>query len=151
MNLQEEVLIPRDRQTVFEALNNIDILKASIPGCQELTWMGQDDLQARIVVKFGPVKANFLSKVTLDSSNGPEQFSLKGTGDAGAAGSATGGADVQLVEQGENTLLRYEAKIDVVGKLAQLSIRLIEGTSRKLAKQFFVNFADAIQSDTEAP
>jgi carbon monoxide dehydrogenase subunit G len=148
MILQEEVLIPRDRQTVFAALNDIDILKASIPGCEELTRKDDDELEAKIVVKFGPVKASFLSTVTLDASKGPEQFVLNGTGDAGSVGSAKGGADVYLAEQGDETLLSYEVKIDVVGKLAQLGSRLMEGTTRKLAKKFFANFESALQSDS---
>lgn len=144
MVLEEEVLIPRDRQTVFEALNNTDILKASIPGCEELTRSEDDELEAKIVVKFGPVKASFLSKVSLDASGGPETFLLQGTGDAGAAGSAKGAADVRLSEQGDDTLLKYEVKIDVVGKLAQLGSRLMEGTTKKLAKKFFSNFENAL-------
>lgn len=149
MVLEDEVLIPRDRQTVFNALNDTDILKASIPGCEELSRTEEDQLEAKIVVKFGPVKAGFLSKVTLDASAGPENFSLQGTGDAGAAGSARGTADVQLNEQGEDTLLRYEVKIDVVGKLAQLGSRLMEGTTKKLARKFFSNFEQALLSDPD--
>lgn len=148
MILEEEVLIPRDRQTVFNALNDTDILKASIPGCEELSRTEDDKLEAKIVVKFGPVKAGFLSKVTLNASGGPETFLLHGTGDAGAAGSAKGTADIKLDEQGENTLLRYEVKIDVVGKLAQLGSRLMEGTTKKLAKKFFSNFENALLTDS---
>jgi len=149
MILQEEVLIPRDRQTVFDALNDIDILKASIPGCESLSREGENDLKARIVVRFGPVKAGFDSDVTLDHSGSPEKFLLSGAGDAGSVGSATGGADVTLIEQGEDTLLQYEVKIDVVGKLAQIGSRLMEGTTRKLAKKFFSNFEAALLADPD--
>jgi len=140
MILQEEVLIPRDQQTVFDALNDIDILQASIPGCEELTHVSDDELEALIVVKFGPVKASFSSKVTLDKSGGPDKFNLSGSGDAGSVGSATGGADVSLTAQGEETLLSYNVKIDVVGKLAQLGSRLMEGTTKRIIKKFFSNF-----------
>jgi len=150
MNLQDEVLIPRDRQTVFDALNDIEILKASIPGCEELTKVGDDQLEAKIVVRFGPVKASFASIVTLDATAGPEQFSLSGSGDAGAVGSAKGGAEVNLTRQGGGTLLSYDVKIDVVGKLAQLGSRLMEGTTRKLAKQFFTNFEAALLADGDS-
>lgn len=150
MVLQEEVLIPRDRQAVFDALNDTDILKASIPGCEELTLASENELEAKIVVKFGPVKASFLSKVTLDASEGPARFSLNGTGDAGAVGSAKGGAEVTLAEQGADTLLSYEVTIDVVGKLAQLGSRLMEGTTRKLAKKFFSNFEAALLADPDS-
>lgn len=144
MILSEEVLIARDRVTVFRALNDIDILKASIPGCEELLRVGDDDLEATIVVRFGPVKASFRSLVTLDGTQGPEKFLLSGQGDAGAVGSARGGADVTLVEQDQDTLLNYEVRIDVVGKLAQLGSRLMEGTTKKLAKKFFSNFESAL-------
>lgn len=150
MNLQDEVLIPRDRQTVFDALNDTEILKASIPGCEELIRLENDQLEAKIVVRFGPVKASFASLVTLDASAGPAQFSLSGTGDAGAVGSAKGGAKVDLAEQGDKgdeTLLSYEVQIDIVGKLAQLGSRLMEGTTRKLAKKFFTNFETALLAD----
>ena len=147
MILQDEVQIPRDRQTVFGALNDTEILKASIPGCEELTRVNDDQLEAKIVVRFGPVKASFASTVTLDASGGPEKFSLSGSGDAGAVGSAKGGAEVNLTEQGQATLLSYEVKIDVVGKLAQLGSRLMEGTTRKLAKKFFTNFETALLAD----
>lgn len=150
MILKDEVLIPRGRQTVFDALNDTDILKASIPGCEELTKVGDDQLDAKIVVRFGPVKASFASTVTLDASGGPSRFTLSGSGDAGAVGSAKGGAQVNLAEQGEETLLSYEVKIDVVGKLAQLGSRLMEGTTRKLAKKFFTNFETALLSDGES-
>jgi len=148
MLLQEEVLIPRDQQTVFNALNDINILKASIPGCEELSLISEDELEALIVVRFGPVKASFSSTVTLDRSAGPEKFVLSGAGDAGSVGSATGGADVTLTAQDEETLLNYEVKIDVVGKLAQLGSRLMEGTTKRLAKKFFANFeAQLLQDD----
>ena len=151
MNLQEEVLIPRDKQTVFDALNDIDILKASIPGCEELTRVEEDELEAKIVVKFGPVKASFSSRVTLDATEGPDRFMLSGTGDAGSMGSAKGGAEVTLVQQqNDETLLSYEVKIDVVGKLAQVGSRLMEGTTRKLAKKFFANFEAALLAESES-
>ena len=149
MNLSDEVLIPRDRQTVFAALNDIDNLKASIPGCEELIRVEDDQLEAKIVVRFGPVKAGFSSEVSLDASEGPARFVLSGKGDAGAVGSATGGAEVNLADQGEQTLLSYEVKIDVVGKLAQVGSRLMEGTTRKLAKKFFTNFEAALLADEE--
>ena len=149
MILQDEVLIPRDRQTVFDALNDTEILKASIPGCEELIRAADDQLEAKIVVRFGPVKASFASVVMLDASGGPAQFLLSGSGDAGAVGSAKGGAEVNLAEQGEETLLSYEVKIDIVGKLAQLGSRLMEGTTRKLAKKFFTNFETALLADGE--
>lgn len=146
MILKDEVQIPLDRNTVFQGLNDPEILKESIPGCEELTSKSDTELDAVVVVKFGPVKAKFNSNVELDPSAGPEQFKLTGKGDAGAAGLADGGADVQLTENAEGTLLAYEVKINISGKLAQVGSRLIEGTSKKLAKKFFANFEEALLS-----
>lgn len=145
MILTEEVQIPMDRQTVFNALNDLDILKKSIPGCEELTEISENKLEALVVVKFGPMKASFNSNVDLDPSQGPELFKLSGNGDAGVAGFANGGADVQLDENPDGTtLLTYTVNIDISGKLAQVGGRLIEGTSKRLAKKFFSNFEEAL-------
>lgn len=144
MILTDEVQIPLDRNTVFQALNDPEILKQSIPGCEEIKSHSETELEATVVVKFGPVKASFSSNVELDPSAGPEQFTLNGSGDAGVAGFAKGGADVKLTENAEGTLLNYEVNIDISGKLAQVGSRLIEGTSKRLAKKFFVNFEEAL-------
>jgi len=144
MNLQEEVTIPRDRATVYAALNDPEILKASIPGCESLTKISDTEMEATVVVKFGPVKATFSSEVTLNTEGEPERFSLTGKGDAGIAGFAKGGADVVLTDQGEETKLNYEVQIDISGKLAQVGSRLIEGTCKRLAKKFFQNFEQAV-------
>ena len=146
MILKDEVQIPLDRNTVFQGLNDPEILKESIPGCEELTSKSDTELDAVVVVKFGPVKAKFNSNVELDPSAGPELFKLTGKGDAGVAGFANGGADVLLTENAEGTLLAYEVNINISGKLAQVGSRLIEGTSKKLAKKFFVNFEEALLS-----
>ncbi len=146
MILKDEVQIPLDRNTVFNALNDPEILKLSIPGCEEINSHSDTELEAVVVVKFGPVKASFNSNVELDPSAGPEQFKLSGSGDAGVAGFAKGGADVLLSENDDGTLLAYEVNIDISGKLAQVGSRLIEGTSKRLAKKFFVNFEEALMS-----
>jgi len=129
---------------VFNALNDPEILKASIPGCEELTRLSDTGLEAKVVVKFGPMKASFESEVELDPSAGPALFKLSGKGDAGVAGFANGGADVHLEENAEGTLLKYVVNIDISGKLAQVGGRLIEGTSKRLAKKFFSNFEAAL-------
>lgn len=145
MILTEEVQIPLDRQSVFEALNDIEILKKSIPGCEELTQVSERELEALVVVKFGPMKASFNSNVEIDPSQGPELFKLSGSGDAGVAGFANGGADVKLDENPDGTTaLTYTVNIDISGKLAQVGGRLIEGTSKRLAKKFFSNFEEAL-------
>lgn len=152
MNLKEEVTIPLDRDTVFAALNDLEILQQSIPGCEELKQIEDNVLEATVVVKFGPVKASFNSNVEIDPSAGPETFKLSGSGDAGVAGFANGGADVHLEENEEGTLLTYDVNIDISGKLAQVGSRLIEGTSKRLAKKFFTNFEEALLSrQSDAP
>lgn len=149
MELQEEVLIPLPRDVVFKALNDPDILQQSIPGCEEMVRHSDTELEATVVVKFGPIKASFQSAVTLDPSAGPEKFTLSGKGDAGIAGFANGGAVVTLTEQDEGTLLAYVVQIDVTGKLAQVGGRLMEGTTKRLAKKFFINFEEALTNDNK--
>lgn len=144
MNLKEEVTIPLDRESVYAALNDPEILQASIPGCESLTKKSDTEMEATVVVKFGPVKASFNSDVTLNTEGRPDNFSLTGKGDAGIAGFAKGGADVALTEDGSNTILNYEVQIDISGKLAQVGSRLIEGTCKRLAKKFFENFEKAV-------
>lgn len=147
MDLSDEILIPAPRAQVYAALNDTDILRASIPGCEELIRTSDTDLEAKVVLKIGPVKARFGGKVTLDPSKAPGRFSLSGEGNGGIAGFAKGGADVELVEQEGGTLLRYTAKADVGGKIAQLGNRLIQGTAKKLSGEFFARFSEAVTKD----
>ena len=144
MDLSDEILIPAPRDTVYAALNDTDVLKDCIPGCEELERTGENELTAKVVLKVGPVKAKFSGDVTLDPAGAPERFSLSGKGSGGAAGFAKGGADVALEDRGDETLLRYEAKAEIGGKLAQLGNRLVQSTSKKLAAQFFEKFRDRI-------
>ncbi len=144
MELQEEILISAPRDVVYAALNDPDILKSCIPGCEELIKHSDTELEAKVVLKVGPVKARFGGNVTLDPSAAPDSFSLTGEGTGGAAGFAKGGADVTLEDRGTETLLTYSAKAEVGGKLAQLGSRLILSTSRKLASKFFIAFAEEL-------
>ena len=142
MDLSDEILIPAPRDRVYAALNDTDVLKDCIPGCEELERTGENELTAKVVLKVGPVKAKFSGDVTLDPAGAPERFSLSGKGNGGAGGFAKGGADVVLEDRGDETLLRYDAKADIGGKLAQLGNRLVQSTSKKLAAQFFEKFRD---------
>lgn len=144
MDLKDEIVINAPRQVVYEALNDPEILKECIPGCEELIKHSDTELEAKVVLKIGPVKAKFKGNVTLSPDAPPEHFSLKGEGNGGAAGFAKGGADVTLEEHEEGTLLRYDAHADIGGKLAQLGSRLIQGTAKKLAGKFFSSFADRV-------
>lgn len=145
MDLNDEIRIAAPRDVVYAALNDTEVLKRCIPGCEDLTETAPNQLQATVVLKIGPVKARFAGSVTLDTSDAPGGFSLTGEGKGGAAGFAKGGADVILIETGAETLLKYTAKADVGGKIAQLDSRLILGTAKKLSGKFFSSFADVVQ------
>ena len=149
MELQDEITIPVSRDKVYEALNDVAVLKACIPGCEELEREGENDLVAKVTLKVGPVKAKFGGRVTLDPSKAPDAFSLSGEGDGGIAGFAKGGADVELVEDGQQTILRYTAKAEIGGKLAQLGGRLITSTAKKLSKMFFEKFEKVMSGEVE--
>jgi carbon monoxide dehydrogenase subunit G len=140
MDMTGEYRIPAPRERVWEALNDPEILKASIPGCEELHKLSDTELEARVKAKVGPVSATFTGKVTLNDLNPPESYTIAGEGKGGAAGFARGGAEVALAEDGQGTLLRYHAKADVGGKLAQIGSRLIQGTAKKMADDFFGRF-----------
>jgi uncharacterized protein len=144
MELQDEVRIAASRDKVYAALNDPAILQACIPGCEEFVTTGPNAYAARVVLKIGPVKAKFSGKVKLKLTKPPSKFSLSGEGEGGIAGFAKGGADVELIEDGGETILRYSAKADVGGKLAALGSRLIVSTSQKLAGAFFNNFAEKV-------
>ncbi len=146
MELSDELLIPAPRGRVYTALQDPEILRLCIPGCEELTRLSDTELEAKVVLKIGPVKARFSGRVTLAPEAPPERFSLTGEGNGGVAGFAKGGAVVTLEERGEETLLRYEARADIGGKLAQLGSRLILGTAKKLAASFFEEFRRAVSS-----
>jgi hypothetical protein len=149
MELSDEIRISAPRDVVYAALNDPEVLQECIPGCEELIQHSPEELEAKVVLKIGPVKAKFSGAVTLDNSNAPGAFSLTGEGKGGAAGFAKGGADVTLAEDGEETVLTYVAKVEMGGKIAQLGSRLIQGTAKKLSAKFFQSFADKV-SETAA-
>jgi len=140
MNLADEIIIPGQLDTVFVSLIDPEVLKRCIPGCEELKKTRDTDFAAKVVLKIGPVKAKFSGTVSLDVSRAPHHLTLSGAGEGGLAGFAKGGADVELVDQGNETLLRYSATAETGGKIAQLGARLIESTAKKLSKAFFNNF-----------
>ena len=148
MELSDEIRIAAPRDVVYQALNNPEILKECIPGCEELIQNSPEDLEAKVVLKIGPVKAKFAGSVTLDNSNAPDGFSLTGEGKGGAAGFAKGGAEVTLTEDGAETVLAYTAKVDIGGKIAQLGSRLIAGTAKKLSGKFFTRFGEIVSEQS---
>lgn len=144
MELNDEITIEAPMAQVYAALNDPAILQQCIPGCEELIKHSDTELEAKVVLKVGPVKARFSGNVVLDTTGAPDAFSLTGQGNGGAAGHARGGADVTLAEVDGKTVLRYVAKAEIGGKLAQLGSRLIQSTAKKLAAQFFKTFADVV-------
>lgn len=146
MELSDQITINAPKARVYEALNDPEILQQCIPGCEELTKHSDTELEAKVVLKVGPVKAKFKGDVVLDTAGAPDAFSLSGQGNGGAAGHAKGGADVTLEEEAGVTVLTYTAKADVSGKLAQLGSRLIQGTAKKLAAKFFTKFAEVVDT-----
>ncbi len=144
MDMTGEYRIPAPREKVWEALNDPEVLTKCIPGCQELNKDSDTELSATVKTKVGPVSATFKGKVTLSDINPPESYTITGEGTGGAAGFAKGGAEVSLEADGDATILRYTAKAQVGGKLAQIGSRLIDSTSKKMAGQFFDKFAEEV-------
>ncbi len=146
MTMTGEVDLPASRETVWAKLNDTDVLKACIPGCEELTKTSDTEFEAIAVNKIGPVKAKFKGKVTLSDLDPPNGYKISGQGDGGVAGFAKGGAVVTLTPKDDGTLLSYTVEAQIGGKLAQLGQRLINGVAKKLADDFFAKFAEAVKS-----
>jgi uncharacterized protein len=147
MEMSGEYRIAAPIADVWAALNNIEILKVCIPGCEELEQVSDTEMTAKVALKIGPVKARFNGAVTFENVTPPNGYSIVGEGQGGIAGFAKGGADVQLVEDGDETILTYQAKAQVGGKIAQLGSRLIKSTAAKLADKFFKNFRDVLADE----
>jgi uncharacterized protein len=150
MELSDEIEIPGKRDDVFAKLIDPEILKECIPGCEDLSLTAENEYSAKVLLKIGPIKARFSGSVTLDTTNAPESLTLSGAGEGGIAGFAKGGAEVELIDEGEITTLKYQAKAETGGKIAQLGSRLITSTARKLAKAFFQSFEDIMTDNKEA-
>jgi carbon monoxide dehydrogenase subunit G len=145
MDLVGEYRILAGRGAVWAALNDADVLRRCIPGCEELEKVSDREMTATVVAKIGPVKATFKGAVTLENLNPPESYTIVGEGKGGVAGFAKGAADVSLAEDGAETVLSYTVKAQVGGKLAQLGSRLIVSTSRKMADEFFGKFKEIVE------
>ena len=141
MTMTGEIELAAPRQKVWEKLNDPAVLKACIPGCEELERSDDQGFRAVARMKVGPVSARFRGKVTLSDLDPPNGYKISGEGEGGVAGFAKGGARVDLVEREGGTLLSYHVDAQIGGKLAQLGQRLINGTAKKMADEFFANFA----------
>ncbi len=150
MTMTGEYLLPADRQHVWDALNDAEILKRCIPGCESLERVGDAQFAAVATAKVGPVKARFKGQVTLTDLDPPNGYRISGEGTGGVAGFAKGGAKVRLEDAEGGTRLTYDVDAQVGGKIAQLGGRLINGVAKKYADEFFANFAKAL-SPAENP
>ncbi len=149
MELQGERLIPALREQTWAALNDPDILKASISGCESLIRTGDDAFQAVVVVKVGPVSARFKGNLKMTQINPPNSYTINFDGQGGVAGFCKGSAEVSLVPEGTQTRLRYLARAHLGGKLVQVGSRLINAAAGKIAADFFKAFEATLQ--TPAP
>ena len=146
MTMSGAVKLPADKPTVWEKLNDPEVLKACIPGCQTLDRAGDNGFTAVAKIKVGPVSATFKGTVELTDLDPPNSYKISGSGEGGIAGFAKGGAKVALSDppEGEGCILNYDVEANVGGKIAQLGGRLIDGVAKKMADQFFANFAKAV-------
>ncbi len=140
MDMTGERRIPAPRERVWNALNNPEVLKSCIPGCETLEQTAENEMKATAAVKIGPIAARFNGKVHLSDLDPPKHYNISGEGQGGVAGFAKGGATVDLDDDAGATVLRYAVQAQVGGKIAQLGARLIDATAKSMADQFFDRF-----------
>ena len=148
MTGEERIAAPRD--VVWAALNDPEIIKQCIPRCESFERISSTQFVAVIKVRVGPLSASFTGEVTLSNVNGPVSYTISGEGKGGIAGFAKGGADVVLTSDDGETVLQYEARGEIGGRIAQLGSRLIASSAKKLAQQFFSDFNAVVSIKTEA-
>ncbi len=152
MEMTGERRIPAPRDKVWQALNDPAVLKESLPGCEFIEPAGDNQYNARIALKIGPMYARFSGTVTVSDIDPPNSYTLTGEGQGGVAGFAKGSAKVRLAEDGPDaTLLTYNVTAQVGGKIAQLGARLIDSTAKNLSDQFFTRFANRVAPPPPAP
>ena len=139
---EERIAAPRNK--VWAGLNDADILRRCIPHCKSLEWQSDRELVAVIRIKLGPIASNFSGTITLSNVNAPASYRLSAAGKGGILGFAQGAADVELIEDGNETILRYVAAAELGGRLAQLGAKLIGAATQRLAARFFSDFNDAV-------
>ncbi|RCS24720.1 carbon monoxide dehydrogenase [Phyllobacterium salinisoli] len=143
MDLSGEERIAAPRIAVWQALNDIETLKASIPGCESLERRSATEIDAALAMRLGPLKVRFYGELALSNLNPPISYTISGAGKGSIAGFVHGSADVVLIEDGDETLLTYAIRGDAGGTIAQLGTRLISSSARKLADRFFANIGKA--------
>ena len=150
MDMAGERLISAPQNTVWSALNDPEILKACIPGCERLEATSESEMTAIAAVKLGPISAKFSGRVRLSDIDPPNGYTLSGEGKGGPAGFAKGAAKVRLAPAPEGTLLTYTVEAQVGGKIAQIGSRLVDGAAQKLADDFFARFSDKVAAGAQA-
>ena len=151
MDMNGSATINAPLELVWNGLNDPEILRQCIPGCEALEKKSDTEMTATVVLKIGPVKAKFEGAVELSNLNPPHSYTISGEGKGGMVGFAKGGADVTLAEQSDGTtLLTYSVKADVGGKIAQLGARLIDSTAKSLAEKFFTTFGEKVTESAAA-
>ena len=149
MEMSGEQLVPAPQRAVWDALNDPEMLKACVPGCESIEKSGDNEYLVAMVARVGPVSAKFKGRLALSDIKPPDSYSLAFEGQGGAAGFAKGAAQVRLVPQGEETRLIYDVKANVGGKLAQIGSRLVDAAARKVADDFFRNFNQKMTPSSE--
>jgi carbon monoxide dehydrogenase subunit G len=145
MEMSGQQRIAASRKVVWAALNDVEILKQCVPGCESIERQSDTNMTAKVVLKLGPIKAAFASKLMLTDLDPPNRYTIVGEGKGGPAGFAKGSARVRLVDDGPNaTLLTFDTKVDVGGKVAQLGARLLDSTAKKLSAEFFEKFGNVV-------
>lgn len=149
MDMSGERRIPAPRQKVWDALNDPEVLRVCIPGCETMERTEDGNLKATAAVKIGPIAARFAGKVQLLDLDPPNSYRIAGEGQGGVAGFAKGGATVHLSDDGPFTVMKYDVKAQVGGKIAQLGARLIDATSKQMADAFFDRFSAEVGTPPE--
>jgi uncharacterized protein len=144
MQITGETIIAAPPETVWRALNDPEVLRQCIPGCESLEKVSDTEFKATVATKIGPMQTRFTGAVTLTELDPPNGYTISGSGSGGVAGSAKGGAKVRLTKMPEGTKLNWDVDAQVSGKLAQLGSRLIEGVAKMLSGQFFEKFATVV-------
>ena len=146
MEMSGEQLIPATQKQTWDALNDPEILKACVPGCESIEKTGENEYEVRMTARIGPVSAKFKGKLALSDLNPPDSYSIAFEGQGGVAGFGKGGAKVQLSPVGHDTKLAYQVKANVGGKLAQIGSRLVDAAAKKLSVEFFNAFNAKVAS-----
>lgn len=140
MEMNGEQRIPATQQQTWEALNDPEVLKACVPGCESIEKLSATDFQVLMTARVGPVSAKFKGKLTLSDLDPPNSYAIAFEGQGGVAGFGKGSAKVRLEPEGDETTLRYDVKASVGGKLAQIGSRLVDAAAKKIANDFFDKF-----------